>query len=95
MKTFEENIILNIYRTYGKDESVALLKQEMTKLNVEIGILKSEYEELTYEYDTLKENCRTYNEEESIKLLKEELQNSKNKNKYYKDICKKNGIYIK
>jgi len=45
MNKFNNNIVLEIYRKYGKDESIAYLKSLITPLQEEIGILKSELEE--------------------------------------------------
>ena len=46
MNTFEKNTILEIYRSYSLDESIAYLKTIISPLQIEIGILNSEIEEL-------------------------------------------------
>ena len=50
MNTFNENILLNIYRDYSKDESVAFLKIIISDLQIEIGIIKAEQEEKKFNY---------------------------------------------
>lgn len=45
MKSFDNNVLLNIYRNYSKDESVMYLKSIIQPLQEEIGVLKSELEE--------------------------------------------------
>lgn len=46
MNTFEKNTILEIYRSYSLDESIAYLKTIISPLQIEIGMLNSEIEEL-------------------------------------------------
>lgn len=46
MTTFEKNTILEIYRTYSLDESIVYLKTIISPLQIEIGMLNSEIEEL-------------------------------------------------
>lgn len=45
MKRFDNNVILQIYRKYSLDESIAYLKSIINPLQEEIGMLKSEVEE--------------------------------------------------
>ena len=46
MNTFEKNTLLDIYRSYSLDESIAYLKTIISPLQIEIGMLNSEIEEL-------------------------------------------------
>lgn len=51
---FEQNILLNIYRQYSKEESFQLLIQEISKLKFKIGEQKSEISELEDQIARLK-----------------------------------------
>lgn len=44
---YEDNITLQIYRTYSKDEAIGFLKQTITKKDFEIGTLHSTVAEIT------------------------------------------------
>lgn len=48
---FEEKVLLQIKRQYGKDESIAFLLDTVSCLKKEVGILKSERDEALYKVD--------------------------------------------
>jgi len=50
----DRDVLLKIYRRYKYDESILFLKNEISVRDTEIGILKSEVEEMKHEISTLK-----------------------------------------
>ena len=71
MNTFEKNTLLDIYRTYSLDESIAYLKTIISPLQIEIGILNSEIEELKEK--NKKVNIQNNDLQRSNKELKDEI----------------------
>ena len=71
MNTFEKNTILEIYRTYSLDESIAYLKTIISPLQIEIGMLNSEIEELKEK--NKKVNIQNNDLQRSNKELKDEI----------------------
>lgn len=62
-----DKVLLKLYRTYGKDEALEYLFKEISKLKVEIGVLKSENAELKYDLDTRKD------QKEKVEKLQQDL----------------------
>ena len=56
MKTYDDGILLKIYREYSKDESFNFLIKRLKETEIKLGIIKSEYAELKHEFNKLKQN---------------------------------------
>jgi len=55
MDNYIDNVVIELKRQYSKDELVSHLLKKQSELEIEIGILKSEKDELQYKLrDTLK-----------------------------------------
>lgn len=71
MNQFNQNVLLEMYRSYSKDEAVAFLKASISELQIEIGIMKTEQEEKKFNY--LKE----------LNILKTKLEKCKKEKEQY------------
>jgi hypothetical protein len=51
MSDYIDNVVLKLKRKYSKDELVARILKEQSQLQIEIGTLRSERDELQYKLD--------------------------------------------
>lgn len=77
--SFEENILLKIKRDFSKDEKFAFILDQLSKAQLENGILKSEISELRYRLD------------QKLKPSKETMQQLKEKG-WHKEFLKDDYI---
>lgn len=82
---FYEDVLVKLHRKYGKDELVLALKKQISEKDIEIGILKSEKDELIYQHQREKnEICQKYEkgiqEQERFKKLQIQIKELKRQN---------------
>ena len=59
---YEDRILLSLRRQYSEREAVALINQELTKTQIELGVVKSERDEAQYLLKVAKEKNKQLQE---------------------------------
>lgn len=73
-ETFEDRVLLRLRRQYSSDEAVALISAKLSEKEIEIGILKSEIDELKF----LLEKAKPLSDQsEQIEELKKQVKSHK------------------
>ena len=78
----KDKVLLKLHRKYSKDEALSYLFSEISNLKVEIGMLKSENAELSYELEIRKDQSQY------IEKLKFEIKQKQKSKQFYKNKAK-------
>ena len=103
MSDYIDNVVLKLKRKYSKDELVARMLKEQSQIKTELGIVKSERDELQYnldrilklDNDTKSRFCQIQyirNMKNEIKALREKCRKLKNENtRLFSDLVRSNA----
>ena len=90
----EDAVLLKLHRTYGKDEAIKYLFDEISSLRFKIGELKSENAELIYQNNIIR-GVKQWSKDEYILELKSIIKSRQKVNsKLQKEIISLRNKYI-